>query len=93
MLGSASCGFRRRTRNREDIQRVRRRFGGVKRCSEAFVRIRGVDRRPARTGCRPRSALRWIRSLSCAGTLSLSPTCSSHGMGLTRMVSEPLVQI
>jgi hypothetical protein len=34
------------------------------------VRIRGVDRRPARTGRRPRSALRWIRSLSCAGTLS-----------------------
>jgi hypothetical protein len=37
------------------------------------VRIRGVDRRPARTGCRPRSALRWIRSLSCAGTLSTGP--------------------
>jgi hypothetical protein len=70
MLGSASGGFRRCTRYREDIQRVRRRFGGAKRCSEAFVHIRGVGRRPGHTGRRPRSALRWIWSLSCAGTLS-----------------------
>jgi hypothetical protein len=32
------------------------------------VRIQGVDRHPGHTGRRPRSVLRWIRSLSCAGT-------------------------
>jgi hypothetical protein len=36
------------------FRRVRRRFGGVKQCLEAFVRIRGVDRRPAHTGRRPK---------------------------------------
>jgi hypothetical protein len=84
MLGLASGGFRRRTCYREDIRRVRRRFRGAKQCSEVFVRIQGVGRRPGRTGRRPRSALRWIWSLSCAGTLSMD----SYGLILVCIVLD-----
>jgi hypothetical protein len=78
MLGSASGGFRRQTQYCEYIRRARSCFGGVKRCSEAFSRIRGVFRVVGPTVECSMSVHGWIRSLSCAKTLSTSlgpPVC------------------